>query len=605
MMKKHNLIITVSLIVLFSVLVTVLQSRITITGHAVTDTVPDSEPAFSTIETTVYYTPSYDDIGAWCSDAGCLSSSDAYLGKLGVTEECLNQGKSYCCIQEARRGFYEEVKCQGSGVYNGRVYTYQNIRETELTSVALDSAYTKGKTATGTDPIAKRTIAVNSKEGTTCYIPYGSQVYIDFGDGNEWNGWYTAEDTGSAFTGKCKIDVFAGVGKNNYLDAKKEVSGKNPTVWVYVEDTPYKGIEDISRAPVIGTYTITPSFTINYKKNLFSVARNIRNMVINSLILGVKTCEEGGGELKACIDTELASLNTDTPYEWSTGSTNADEKVFNSFVEGVYDCAHGKDSDCICSFSVNKIPGSYDISIDAKEDEITFATESDTYTMDGSLLSYPDLSRLMGEMDVTLIYDTDSSVKEQSITGTDVMSQALSFIGWHDINFEENIIMYKIGDSISFVGEKDTSYYAKSLCAHEKRSYRFNVNTRIERYIEKEGQIVLSNLTLKFAIEFPHVTTDAYAEKLEEIEKIGEIIVRCYTTQVCETFQITTNSIAKDEVVRWLNENRKGVIPEGDYWSYHLEYNAGSVMSKDVMYELEYVPEGSRGNNFDYVFVKQ
>ncbi|MFC1723827.1 3D domain-containing protein, partial [Nanoarchaeota archaeon] len=82
-------------------------------------------------------------------------------------------------------------------------------------------------------------IAVNLRRGTNCYIPRWSRVYIKYPKPNHpFTGWYIAEDTGGAFGGKCKIDVFLGAGKQSVIGSPNPTVSKNdqsqwPEVWVF------------------------------------------------------------------------------------------------------------------------------------------------------------------------------------------------------------------------------------------------------------------------------------------------------------------------------------------------------------------------------------
>jgi 3D (Asp-Asp-Asp) domain-containing protein len=164
-----------------------------------------------TIHTTAYYVT---DCGGREWDSG-----ESYTGT--------GSALKYCQIPNGRRGFYQDVKCQGTGYCDGKFYAAGTITRTQSTSPTVSGA----KTASGTIAKAKRTIAVNNDKGTECYIPYGTKVRMDFGAGNPWNGEYVAEDTGGAING-CRIDVYAGEGKAALDEAMKWVSGKEAQVTV-------------------------------------------------------------------------------------------------------------------------------------------------------------------------------------------------------------------------------------------------------------------------------------------------------------------------------------------------------------------------------------
>lgn len=178
----------------------------------------DKEPVFENIITTVYHTSSSKDFPAWTTNAANNYDVTTSLG--------------WCVIPIPKRGFYEDIKCQGSGVHDERVYHTSTIKPTPQDSIPIDAKFTRGRTAKQTNPQAKWTIAVNNAAGTQCHIPYGTLVYIDFGDNNPWSGIYRAEDTGSAFRGQCKIDIYAGVGLDESKSAEQDVSRKKPKIYV-------------------------------------------------------------------------------------------------------------------------------------------------------------------------------------------------------------------------------------------------------------------------------------------------------------------------------------------------------------------------------------
>jgi len=176
------------------------------------------EPVFENIITTVYHTVQSNDFQEWTTNAANQYDTTTNLG--------------WCVIPQSQRGFYEDIKCQGSGVHQGRVYQHNTIQTNPEQSQPIEEKYTTGRTATQTNPKTKWTIAVNNQPNTPCYIPYGTLLYIEFEPGNPWNGLYRAEDTGSAFRGECKIDIYAGVGLQASKEAEQHVSGKTPKIYV-------------------------------------------------------------------------------------------------------------------------------------------------------------------------------------------------------------------------------------------------------------------------------------------------------------------------------------------------------------------------------------
>jgi 3D (Asp-Asp-Asp) domain-containing protein len=155
-----------------------------------------------TVRSTVYYLPNCADFSSW-----------------STTNNPSLTGPQACKIPLASRGFYEDVKCQGTGYCDGKYYRYNTIKITKETSPTSTGAYTKCQST----PEAHRTIAVNAQPGTPCYIPLNSKVRIDFG-GDSWDGEYIAEDIGASITG-CHIDVYVGEGKTELQAGKNAVDG--------------------------------------------------------------------------------------------------------------------------------------------------------------------------------------------------------------------------------------------------------------------------------------------------------------------------------------------------------------------------------------------
>lgn len=202
-----------------------------------------AEPVFTEIETTVYFTALIDSSTPWCSpDKGsCFTTTQQIREHYPHTARCLDERKGWCCISPHNRGVYEEVKCQGTGVYEDCstgtckqvVYEADSIQPTKEASPAIETTSLGGSTASGTSPQRKWTVAVNDARDTPCHIRYGTLLYIDFGQGNLWNGLYRAEDRGSAFVGQCKMDIYVGVGAEAASQAIREgISSAKPKIYV-------------------------------------------------------------------------------------------------------------------------------------------------------------------------------------------------------------------------------------------------------------------------------------------------------------------------------------------------------------------------------------
>ncbi len=224
--------------------ITNVSSHNPVTGMVTYADLKDVPPTFTNIEATVYFTPTSEDHPEWCSPVsreGCFETTRQIIDHFGDdynVRECIEVRRAgWCCIPERLRGMYEEIKCQGSGIYEGVVYRYDTLASTPEDSTAYPE-YERGRTAWprphGREPTVKHTVAINPDASTDCYIAYGTKMYIYFGDNNPWNGVYVAEDTGSAFKGRCKIDIYAGVGQAAKNRAVNEIT-KYPKIYILDE----------------------------------------------------------------------------------------------------------------------------------------------------------------------------------------------------------------------------------------------------------------------------------------------------------------------------------------------------------------------------------
>ena len=221
--KTTKIILTLIVITIFTTLTHAMpDTEINRVTNQIAQQINNQEPTFTEIITTVYHTALSTDFPQW------RTGEDA---NYDVTTSI-----KWCIIPQSRRGFYEDVKCQGSGVHEGRVYQFDTIGRTPQDSVAIPPEFTQGRTAQSTNPKEKWTVAVNSDPTTNCHIPYGTLMYIDFGPENPWTGLYRAEDTGSAFRGECKIDVYAGVGEQSSTNAAPHVSLQTPKIYILAPD---------------------------------------------------------------------------------------------------------------------------------------------------------------------------------------------------------------------------------------------------------------------------------------------------------------------------------------------------------------------------------
>ncbi|MBI4448585.1 fibronectin type III domain-containing protein [Candidatus Woesearchaeota archaeon] len=125
-------------------------------------------------------------------------------------------GIAACAVRD--KGFYEAVVCEGHGVCNGKMYTYETIALTESESTPL--ATSRVLLPGGYMPTRFRTAAANLVTGVSgCILKRGQWIYVRFdsvgGAPHPLTGWYRVEDTGAAMRrasreGGCHVDLYAG-----------------------------------------------------------------------------------------------------------------------------------------------------------------------------------------------------------------------------------------------------------------------------------------------------------------------------------------------------------------------------------------------------------
>jgi 3D (Asp-Asp-Asp) domain-containing protein len=305
----------------------VIKTNVSITGKAVdVAEKPAGQPNFE-VTLTAYYTTSVASGTIW---------------KTGVPP--VADQRRYCGIPESQRGVYEEARCQGSIVYDGRVYSYADVKDTLQQSTPLPMEFTNGRTAQGTNPMPHRTIAVNYDEGSQCYIPPNSNVYIYIEPNNPWNGWYIAEDTGDAMKKQCKIDIYAGVGKEALSQAVPFVSLKKAQIYVF--DKGYARMNDQStKYTTFGTYTIKPGFSVtkNHNAEIYETLKTFSQDVMNQCT--VNTAD--------CLNKQITAFNSQH-QDVSLTENCEDEttKVFQRIVENIQDCSYADHANvCMCDLT--------------------------------------------------------------------------------------------------------------------------------------------------------------------------------------------------------------------------------------------------------------
>jgi len=184
--KKHEFIT----IVLFGLLIvgaSFFYSNDAITGFVTFNTEGKQPWKGGNTLVTHYYIPKENEMDVW---------SVTNNPNLGSTAACNVK------YDTGTWGFYEEVKCQGTGFSSNEncKYRYYDIQTTKQASPChpLGGSFI---------PTPYRTIAAPSDltKGTEAYIYFGPEY-------DDWNGCYVVEDRGSAIKGN-HIDLFVGTGK--------------------------------------------------------------------------------------------------------------------------------------------------------------------------------------------------------------------------------------------------------------------------------------------------------------------------------------------------------------------------------------------------------
>jgi len=302
-----------------------------LTGHAILE----GGKQYS-METTLYYLVDAQDYRdptggvVWCR-----SHCDTHAGS---TEACRTP--------MSQRGFYEDVRCQGSGVVDGVFYRYFDIQNTQVNSPPHD----KPETAIGTIPQARRTIAVNNREGH-CGIKLKQKVYIEFSPGNPWNGWFVAEDVGSLVT-ECHIDVFAGRSKIELENARPFLAQTAAKVWVFDEDHPIPADGSFGEGEFLGTFSYQPvlSEKISYDFSIYDALKHFATEV--------STCPD---DLAVCVQQKINDFNQLPALQGYDNEQDHGYKLSNhcdpeenyAFIEQLYDCMESYDTGCVCPLDID------------------------------------------------------------------------------------------------------------------------------------------------------------------------------------------------------------------------------------------------------------
>jgi 3D (Asp-Asp-Asp) domain-containing protein len=298
--------------------------------------------------TTVYITAeceTSDGEPVWCSPAheSCITSKQEIRTKYPNKASCLNQGKGWCCIPSDERGFYEEVRCQGSGACLGKTFHTSEITP-EPMSNPVKQQETGGQTVTGATPEKQVTIATNDDPSSDCYLPTGSEVYINFGPNSDWNGKYVAEDIGSAIdekapNGNCKIDVYGGIGPSAKENARAQADRQSASVYILKWGDNTTEPSQINEADRPADTTITRGFLnsqYTYSHSI-PILQSLRSKV-EKVRQELQKCEQVANH-KECA---LNALKQEDTRKWKVSSTCNPNRKASKIAQDKYIISRGE-----------------------------------------------------------------------------------------------------------------------------------------------------------------------------------------------------------------------------------------------------------------------
>lgn len=438
-----------------------------ITGAAV----QQAEPTFSNVRVTHYYLPSEKEVAQWHNPAYEVGKGSSY----------------YCKIPLNKRGFYEDVMCQGSGVgEDGEGYSYLKIKPIKEDSISVP----KIQTRTQTVPEPHRTIAVAPD-----MIPYGSKVTIKFRDCKDaeccanWEGEYIAEDRGGDMVkdwknGIAHIDLFVGPGYKSL----QETNCLPDYADLYIEGMASHSLV----SETIGTYAVRPSFEtkVNYDFSDYEkIERGIENLK--------KQCVEKGAEnIEQCIKNNIS--NTQDGLNWSLGSCDKGKKAFfYSFVKSYQECYFSSDDDCLCKGDVYR-----DVSIDG-DMSLDFAQEKEFvvhYLYDDEIILPGELSYMyQGNPSKPKILNWKFVFDKGNIKSSTIQNLP---------SFDEKSFPFYKNNSIVYFIPRTAGIGPKPFCELKQDHFQFCVTNEGRKFprINESGDFSIDPVVYKFAIKFKDKT---------------------------------------------------------------------------------------------------
>jgi 3D (Asp-Asp-Asp) domain-containing protein len=517
---------------------------------------PPTGPANFTVRTTGYWIALEEDWPSWYT---------------GAKPE---EGKNWCTIPYSKRGFYEDVVCEGSGFTNdNKIVAHTTVKPTKEASGMVDASKWRQDKNDRPPVRPRRTIAVNLQAGTDCYIPRWSRVYIKYPEpNNPSTGWYIAEDTGGAFTGKCKIDVFMGLGKQSPLNSPDPTvsetdKSKWPEVWVfpgektddlwndnivtYLQGKPANGLAageaGISSASPSQSYTPShPYFTVDYSVNpSFSVTIPYDFSIYDRVPDYISKLDRCTADIDCILNniTQIESENKEFDWlakyggnvitkdkdgaselaKWESYCEKSEQNTVNSLAEAIDTCTMSKDTDCVCEYSLPI----FDAESEAKEYARTFSSVLSVVPLLG-LISFAatELSdgsqwqeRTVSFFDTgsaTRVYMREGKASAQLVTkarfnkvDSSIRGDSASDLRYTLSDAGKSIEIYKDKKSNITIYPKDSSP-SSTKCELNSKMLKFCIvqNKTFFAYDSRENRMGMQQLVLKFAYLFRTTVTD-------------------------------------------------------------------------------------------------
>jgi len=459
---------------------------------------PIGRPTFDgAIETDAYFIPTCEDSQPWYT---------------GAWDEGHDRFATACDVPEARRGFYEDVKCHGIGVCHGKQYGPDIGKVEGSNAHTLDNAHPSGETMCGTTPAPHRTLAVNTQPGTSCFIPYGSLVYLQFPGADaadtaesQWTDWYVAEDTNAALRGTCGAEIFAG-DEDGYRSAVSSITGKRPQVWVFPPGGASPLTEQIFTEAIppdqqpIGVYSIKPSFSTTLDYDLTEY-RTVQERIVfgdAGLVHKVNTCEKAGTGLASCVASGVRAINTDllapltaqygVRYELVDGPCNPEENIKSDFVEGYTACLESPDTACVCEIAMQRA-----------------AQSQDAPTIAFTLQPPAEMPPTAMGIDQFLAHLPGKAVR--NLQGIPAFTDETVTIRLDEGEREKTVAFYKSPEGLASIADGDRGN--KPMCTTGKRTFKFCARRLDKEYLvfdERTGHTALRPIEYRFALTFPDST---------------------------------------------------------------------------------------------------